>query len=389
VTRPRPSPAASGRVSAYGVGGLPKIAAGDDVAALVVGALRDAGESLADGDVVVVSSKVVSKAAGLVRSGHSREEVIEEQTVRVVAERVTPRGTTQIIETPCGVVLAAAGVDASNTEPGTVLTLPTEPDVDAENLRRRFAELTGVTVGVVISDTAGRPWRDGQVDFALGAAGLLPLEDFRGISDPFGNRLEVTQRAIVDEVAALADLVKGKVDGVPVAVVRGLDAFVSDTPGPGARALQRYGEADWFQFGHVEAVRAAIAVPAGSEGAEPPSVTGEPALTHLGRLLRVAWRSEDLRPPATSPAQWAMVNIGGDVDAREATGEPWPDRAGAYMVVKLHPDSTAGDAVSMGAFVQRVLSLARAEGLQVQVQQVQSDGLVDDIFLYAYPLPGT
>jgi coenzyme F420-0:L-glutamate ligase/coenzyme F420-1:gamma-L-glutamate ligase len=190
-----------------------------------------------------------------------REAAVTSQTVRVVAERVTPRGLTRVVESRSGPVLAAAGVDASNVAPGTVLLLPADPDASARALRARLAELTGARVGVVVSDTAGRAWRDGQVDIAIGAAGVAVAEDLRGAHDEHGRLLEVTVRALADEVASLGDLVKGKLAGVPVAVVRGLEALVDDDDGPGASALLRSGGEDWFRYGHVEAVRSALGVP--------------------------------------------------------------------------------------------------------------------------------
>lgn len=247
------------RVLGIPVAGIPQVARGDDVAVLTLAALAALGEDLVDGDILAVSSKVVSKALGLTRTGMSREEVIAEQTVRVVAERRTPRGVTRIVESRSGPVLAAAGVDASNVEPGVLLVLPADPDAAARDLRARFAAATGLRLGVVVTDTAGRPWRDGQTDIAIGAAGVLPLDDLRGGTDPYGNPLEVTVRAVADEIAAFADLAKGKLDGVPVAVVRGLAQLVTDDDGPGARSLLRTPETDWFRLGHEEAARAASA----------------------------------------------------------------------------------------------------------------------------------
>ena len=234
--------------------GIPEIAAGDDLAALL---LASAG-TLQDGDILVVSSKVVSKAAGLTAPLAERDSVVKAQTVRVVAERRTPRGLAQVVESVAGPVQAAAGVDASNTSAATVLVLPPDPDGAARELRARLRALGAARIGVVITDTAGRAWRTGQTDFALGCAGLVVIEDLRGTPDASGTVLEVTERAIADEVAAAADLVKGKASGVPAAIVRGLAAFVTEDDGPGAAALLRDPASDWFRLGHVEAVRRSL-----------------------------------------------------------------------------------------------------------------------------------
>ncbi len=218
---------------------------GDDVAALVVDALHAQRASLSDGDVIAVSSKVVSKAAGLSAAAVDRDEVVLRESRRLVAARRTPTGVARIVESAAGPVMAAAGVDASNVEGDVVLTLPHDPDAAARELRTRLHELTGAVVGVVVTDTAGRPWRAGQTDFALGAAGIDAVEDLRGSLDTSGRELSVTARAVVDELAAAADLVKGKAEGVPAALFRGLADLVLplDDPGPGARSLVRSGRA--------------------------------------------------------------------------------------------------------------------------------------------------
>jgi coenzyme F420-0:L-glutamate ligase/coenzyme F420-1:gamma-L-glutamate ligase len=287
-------------LSAVALTGLPEVTAGDDLAALLLAGCADAGHDLGDGDVVVVSSKVVSKAAGLAARAPGRQSVrpfaaatttlrdaaIARETVRVVARRRTPRGLAQIVQSAAGPVMAAAGVDTSNTTPGTALLLPRDPDASARALRARLRRLGAPEVAVVVSDTAGRPWRVGQTDFALGCAGLRVIDDLRGTPDSSGTLLQVTERAGADEVAALADLVKGKLSCLPAAVVRGLAAYVMSDDGPGARALLRESSSDWFRLGHVEAVRAALGVP--PENVEPPSVTPEPLTHKVDRACQVA-----------------------------------------------------------------------------------------------------
>jgi coenzyme F420-0:L-glutamate ligase/coenzyme F420-1:gamma-L-glutamate ligase len=227
-------------LSVLPVTGLPEIPAGADLAALIAGAAPD----LRDGDILVVTSKIVSKAEGRVVTG-DREAAIDAETVRVVARR----GPTRIVANRHGLVLAAAGVDASNTAPGTIVLLPSDPDAAARDLRAAIADRLGVSVGVIISDTLGRAWRTGQTDTAIGIAGVLPLRDHRGQTDTFGNSLEVTMAAVADELAAAADLVKAKTTQIPVAVVRGVPELVTSDDGPGAAALVRPGAEDMFRIG--------------------------------------------------------------------------------------------------------------------------------------------
>ena len=236
------------RLEIRAVDGIGEVRPGDDLAELIASATDD----LRDGDVVVVTSKVVSKAEGRLVEG-DRESAIDAETVRVVAQR----GSTLIVETRHGFVLAAAGVDASNVPPGTVALLPEDPDRSAGRLRAGLRRRLGVTVAVVVTDTFGRPWRDGLTDVAIGAAGISAVDDHRGRTDPHGNTLEMTVTAVIDEVAAAAELVKGKLGGAPVAVVRGLTYDV-DPEGRGARALVRPAAEDMFRLGTTEAKRQAV-----------------------------------------------------------------------------------------------------------------------------------
>jgi coenzyme F420-0:L-glutamate ligase len=242
----------SERLEIFGLPGLPEIREGDDLAALIAGAAN----GLTDGDIVVVTSKIVSKAEGRILVADDREKAIDAETVRVVARRTHPRGETRIVETRHGLVLAAAGVDASNTAPGTVLLLPEDPDASARRIRSGLIERLGVRIGVVVSDTLGRPWRNGLTDAAIGLAGLDPLDDLRGRVDGHGNRLDATVTAIADEIAGAAELVKGKLAGVPVAIVRGLGPLVTEENGPGARALVRPPVEDMFRYGSADVLRA-------------------------------------------------------------------------------------------------------------------------------------
>ncbi|WP_406469604.1 coenzyme F420-0:L-glutamate ligase [Streptomyces hirsutus] len=244
--------AASDGYRVWAVAGLPEVRQGDDLAKLIAAA----EPGLADGDVLLVTSKIVSKAEGRIQEASDREAAIDAETVRVVARR----GPLRIVENRQGLVMAAAGVDASNTPPGTVLLLPEDPDASARAIREGLRDTLGVTVGVLVTDTFGRPWRTGLTDVAIGAAGVHVLDDLRGGTDAYGNPLSATVVATADELAAAGDLVKGKAAGLPVAVVRGLSALVAadDEHGEGARAMVRDSRDDMFRLGTSEAVRQAV-----------------------------------------------------------------------------------------------------------------------------------
>ena len=368
-------------VSITAVAGLPEIEAGADLAGLIAGA----APGLADGDIVVITSKIVSKAEGrVVRS--DRERAIDAETARVVARR----GGTRIVETRHGLVLAAAGVDSSNTAPGTVTLLPEDPDGSARRLRKALRDRLGAKIGVIVTDTLGRPWRNGQTDAAIGAAGVPPVHDYRGQPDTFGMQLEVTVAALADEIAAAADLVKGKTTGIPVAIVRGLAHLVTDDDGPGARALIRPAAEDLFRFGSGDvlaarrtvrdftdapvdpaavrrAVAAAITAPAPHHSTPWRFVIleSEQARTTLLNDMREAWIT-DLRGDGFTPEQ---------VTRRLRRGEPLY-RAPLLIVPCLHaeaahtyPDQRRNASeremfvVAMGAAVQNLLVALAVEGL--------------------------
>jgi coenzyme F420-0:L-glutamate ligase/coenzyme F420-1:gamma-L-glutamate ligase len=234
----------------WAVAGIPEVQRGDDLAKLIAAA----EPGLLDGDVLLVTSKIVSKAEGRVVEAADREAAIDAETVRVVARR----GSLRIVENRQGLVMAAAGVDASNTPAGTVLLLPEDPDASARAIRDGLRADLGVDVGVVVTDTFGRPWRSGLTDVAIGAAGVRVLDDLRGGTDAYGNPLNATVVATADELAAAGDLVKGKATGRPVAVLRGLPHLVTGEPAEGARALVRDARDDMFRLGTSEAVREAV-----------------------------------------------------------------------------------------------------------------------------------
>lgn len=240
------------------VDGIPEIGPADDLAAIIGDALTASPTGVRDGDILVVTSKIVSKAEGRQISAADREAAITAETVRMIASRTHPGGITRIVENRQGLVLAAAGVDNSNTPAGTILLLPEDPDASARRLCLALRARFGVALGVILSDTLGRPWREGQTDAAIGAAGIRVLEDYRGTHDAHGNLLSASAAAVADEISGAADLVKGKSTGRPVALVRGLGHLIiadldNRDPSNTARGLIRAAEKDMFRLGSDEA----------------------------------------------------------------------------------------------------------------------------------------
>lgn len=241
------------KVEILPVTGLGEFRPGDDLAA----ALASAAPWLADGDIVVVTSKVVSKCEGRIVPAPGdaeardalRRQLVEAEAVRVLARK----GRTWITENRIGLVQAAAGVDGSNVGSDELALLPVDPDRSAAALRAGLTARLGVEVAVLITDTMGRAWRNGQIDVAIGASGLTVLNGYAGSVDRHGNELVVTEVAVADELAAAADLVKGKLTDVPVAVVRGI---ASRDDGSTAAALVRSGSDDLFWLGTAEAMEA-------------------------------------------------------------------------------------------------------------------------------------
>ncbi len=209
-------------IEIYPIRGIPEVAPGDDLAALIVDGLEASQISLFERDILVITHKVVSKAEGRV------EAAPDDRAYRSLAERearsiLRRRGDLLIAQTEHGFICANAGVDRSNVADGLAVLLPVDPDRSAHRIRLRIERMMGVSIAVVVTDTFGRPWRRGLVDVAIGVSGLPAILDLRGESDAHGRTMNVTEIAIVDEVAAAADLVMGKADGIPAAVLRGLD----------------------------------------------------------------------------------------------------------------------------------------------------------------------
>jgi len=211
------------RLEVFGLVGMPEVAVGDDLASAIADAATTPGCELRDGDVLVVTQKIVSKAENRLVAVDpddplSHKPLVEAESVRILRRR----GELLISETSHGFVCANAGIDLSNVARGFAALLPVDSDRSARRIRDALVHRFGVDVAVIVSDTFGRPWRRGVTDVAIGVAGLRPIADLRGTRDTYGRELQVTEVAVADEIAAAAELVMGKATGIPVAVVRGI-----------------------------------------------------------------------------------------------------------------------------------------------------------------------
>jgi len=341
----------------HAVAGIPEVGPGDDVAALIAAAVTESGLGLRDGDVLCVTSKILSKAEGRVVRADDREAAIDAEMVRLVARR----GPTRIVQTRHGFVMAAAGVDASNTPAGTVLLLPEDPDGSARDIADALRARFGVSVAVIVTDTFGRPWREGQTDVAIGCAYIDALMDHRGEADAFGNVLQATAAAIVDELAGAGEIVKGKADGVPVAVIRGLGDLVRADPGLGMRPLIRPAEDDMFSLGTAEAMREAVLRRRASV-----SFTSDPV---SGDVVRRAVAAAVTAPTLDGTDPWRFVLLESEVARKafaNALADPVLERA-PYLVVPCRIATASPNAeflaASVGAAVENFLVALSAEGL--------------------------
>ena len=353
--------------------GIGELRPGDDLATAIA-----AATTLQDGDVIVVTSKVISKIEGrLIRLDtddprqreFARQAAIDAETKRVIARRDDLR----IVQTRQGLVLAAAGVDASNVARNELALLPADPDASAHRLRDALRERTGAEVGIVISDTMGRPWRDGLTDAAIGVAGVTALTDHRGTLDAHGNTLQVTRVAVADEIAAAADLVKGKLAGIPVAVVRGLaqDGKLGDD-GRGSGDLIRDPASDLFRLGTAEAIELGRADARGA--LEPPPALHQDAVEvitamHPDSVLEQAIRQAFLGFLAARPdAMWRSCAAGHLTastivlePSREAVLLTLHPRAGLWLQVGGHCE--ADDATMLDAAVREAREESGIAGL--------------------------
>lgn len=340
------------------VHGIGDVTPGDDLAELIHGA----APWLCDGDVLVVTSKIVSKAEGRLvevpadgpERDAARERVLADQTARVVARR----GATAIVQTHHGFVMAAGGIDASNVDKTHLVMLPADPDASARSLRSALLD-RGLDVAVIVSDTMGRAWRNGLTDVALGAAGIEPFRDHRGEIDPYGNELQLTQMALIDELAAAGELVKGKMDQVPVAVVRGCPG-VCRGDGPGAVALLRSAAEDMFSLGTAEARAQGLR---------------DAAVLHDGSQLALPGTPVD--PAAVERA----VSLVADLVAHGTVITPAETLPGNGATAALHvaaPGQQPAAFMRLGADVHRLRVALAAEGV-LSVPLPHEDGIRLDL----------
>lgn len=359
----------------------------------------DGRSGLSDGDIVIFSSKVIAKVEGRTERSDSRDEWIARDAVRVLATKETPQGTTRIVQTSHGFVLAAAGIDESNTEPGTIVRLPLDPDASARTLRSSIMDTFGVKVGVIVADTMGRAWRMGVTDHAVGAAGVRVLDDHADRVDAFGRPLRTTVVAVADEIAALANLAAPKDSLTPAVVVRGLAHFIDDTRHtardlvrPLAEDLFSQGTREAFAEGRARAVSDRRTIRSFLDRPVPESLIDElladaitaPAPHHSTPwrflILQRDERREELLDVMREQWRIDLVNTPGiasdQIDARLARGDilrtapvvivPFIDLgAGAH----LYPDQRRNDyerdmfMVSGGAAVENLLISASSRGL--------------------------
>ncbi|MEV4820413.1 coenzyme F420-0:L-glutamate ligase [Micromonospora sp. NPDC049274] len=335
--------------------GIGHVTEGDDLAAVIA----TAAPWLRDGDVLVVTSKIVSKAEGRLvdvpadgpERLAAREEVLAGETARVVASR----GPTRIVQTHHGFVMASAGIDASNVDKTRLVLLPVDPDASARELRTALRERYDLDVAVIISDTMGRPWRNGLTDVALGVAGMPAIRDHRGEVDPYGNELQLTQMAVVDELAGAGELIKGKCDQVPVAVVRGYLAATRTDDFDGARALIRDAAQDLFSLGTAEARAAGLAEAAtlaeavGPEPADPAAVR----------------RALDAVAEVVTPGTVFTLVDEAEVRAGLVAEVPgWPADASALVLGTAPAPLDPMDLVRFGADLHRLRVALAAEGVR-------------------------
>jgi coenzyme F420-0:L-glutamate ligase / coenzyme F420-1:gamma-L-glutamate ligase len=364
--------------------GLPEVRSGDDLVALLEGPLRTIG--VGNGDIVVITQKIVSKAEGQLVAGTDRAGWVERETVRVVARR----GELVIAQTRHGFVCANAGVDASNVEPGMLALLPEDPDASAESIRRALSERLGIqALGVVITDTFGRAWREGLVNVAIGCAGMPAVVDLRGNADHTGRELEATIVALADEVAAASGLVMGKASRVPVAVVRGVS--LDEAPPGRASDLIRAPHEDLFRESPLVSISARRTIRSFGPGPVPREMIEEavraactaPAPHHTRpwrftvletpaakRLLlgaiAAAWRADLTRDGTPEPTIARRLSTSDAVlGAAPVLIVPWISFAGSHPYADVERSHAEQEMflLSGGAAIQSLLLALHAQGM--------------------------
>ncbi|HEX6968054.1 MAG TPA: coenzyme F420-0:L-glutamate ligase [Micromonosporaceae bacterium] len=343
------------RIEILPVHGIGDVSPGDDLVEIIA----QAAPWLRDGDVLVVTSKIVSKAEGRLvdvppagpEREAAREEILAAETARVVARR----GATRIVQTHHGFVMASAGIDASNVDPSTLVLLPKDPDASARALRAGLRERYGRNVAVIISDTTGRPWRNGLTDVALGAAGIPAIRDHRGELDPYGNELHLTQMAVIDELAGAGELVKGKCDRVPVAVIRGYLTSVEAADGEGAAALVRDAALDLFSLGTAEARAAGLRAAATLRD----EVAAHPEAVDRDAVARAVTTVAAVAAPGT------IFEVVSDEEARSiAAAMPGrPPAANGMITATITGPHEAARLIRFGADLHRLRAALAAEGV--------------------------
>ncbi|HEX5595797.1 MAG TPA: coenzyme F420-0:L-glutamate ligase [Micromonosporaceae bacterium] len=369
------------------VPGIGDVSPGDDLATLIA----TAAPWLRDGDILVVTSKIVSKAEGRLvdvpvagpERDAAREEILAAETARPVARR----GPTRIVQTHHGFVMASAGIDASNVAASQLVLLPKDPDASARSLRSALRERYGVDVAVIVSDTMGRPWRNGLTDVALGVSGMPAIRDHRGEVDPYGNELTITQMAVVDELAGAGELVKGKSAQVPVAVIRGYLTATDPDDGVGATALVRDAAYDLFSLGTAEAhaagLRTAATLP---EAAVTDGPVDPDELVDRASVARAIATVAGVIAPGTvfTPATQEEVR------ARFATVVPgWPAAATAAVTGTVAAGQDPAALIRFGADLHRLRLALAAEGVASAVLSPPTDATYHVLIALARSLPVT